>query len=129
MTLALGSQLRIEIMELRIRLELLGARAFDEACQPSVRGRQSRAKHRLLFLLDDLSDDERVEAYKLLRLGAYVMEQSSNILHGRNGLIDLPHVIVEEWRGIVERLEALAPVSQAEAEASGSPRSTDDIDP
>lgn len=128
MTLALGSQLRIEIMELRIRLELLGARAFDEVCQPSVRGRQSRAKHRLLFLLDALSDDERVEAYKLLRLGAYVMEQSSNILHGRSGLIDLPRVIVEEWRGIVERLEVLAPVSRAEEEASGSLRSTDDID-
>ncbi|MBF4163201.1 hypothetical protein [Nocardioides acrostichi] len=100
-------------MDLRIRLELLAAAAFDEACQPSVRGRQSRAKHRLLHLLHNLPNDQAAEAYKLIRLGAYVMEESSNILHGRSGMIDLPRVVVDEWRSIVEQLEALAPSARA----------------
>lgn len=112
MALAANSQIRIEVMDLRIRLERLAAAAFDEACRPVIRGRQSRAKHRLLCLLNQLPDDKRAEAHRLIRLGAHVIEESANVLHGRSGLIDLPHVVVDEWRSIVEQLEALAPPPQ-----------------
>lgn len=107
MGLTSSSQIRVEVLELRIRLELLAAAAFDNACRPATTGRQSNVARRLLFLLDGVPHDRADEAYRLVKLGAHVMKETSNILHGRSGMIDLPRVIVDEWREVVEQLEAL----------------------
>jgi len=101
------SVLRIEVLDLRIRLERLAAAAFDRSCRPAERGRQSCAKHRLLCLLDGVPEERLETTHRLIHLGAHVIERSSDVLHGRLGMINLPPVVVAEWRTVVEGLEAL----------------------
>lgn len=96
-----------EVMELRIRLERLAASAFDRACKPERRGRQGRFHSRIAFLLHGVPSDRSTDAYRLLGLGRHVYSAACDVLHGRAAAASLPAVVVEEWRGVVERLEQL----------------------
>ncbi len=95
-------------MDLRIRLERLGAAAFDEACGPAELGLQSQAPTRLLFLLAGCSIEGWQSTYRAIRLGAYVFRRTSDVLHGRVGGLNVPQVVLDEWRAVVDKLEGLA---------------------
>ena len=95
-------------MDLRIRLERLGAAAFDKVCRPAELGRQDRARDRLLFLLAGCSIEDWQSIYRTIRLGAYVYRGTSDVLHGRVGGLNVPQVMLDEWRAVVDKLEGLA---------------------
>lgn len=113
MSQSTASAARIAALDLRIRLERLAAAAFDHACKPAKPGKQSRAKDRLLCLLHDVPDAQLGSTHRLIHLGCHVFERTSDVLHGRLGMINLPPVVVDEWRNVVERLEALAREGQS----------------
>jgi hypothetical protein len=98
---------RVEVLELRIRLERLAAACFDEACNPSDRGVQAKIDKRLGFLLHHVSEDQFSRAYGLIRLGRHVYARSSDVMHGRTSMVNVPQVVVDEWRQIVGGLEGL----------------------
>ncbi|WP_199821979.1 hypothetical protein [Streptomyces sp. XY152] len=110
-----ASRRRIEVFELRLRIELATIEAYHRVCQPenpllyinNVTGR--------LSMVIALVPPENVpEAVGLVRLVRHVYGRASDILHGRSSMVDAPAVIIDEWRSIVERLETLAGVRTAE---------------
>jgi hypothetical protein len=107
-------------MDLRIRLELLGAGAFDRACQPTQPGEQSRTRARLLCLLHGVPDADLERKYRLIHHGAHVYERTSDVLHGRLVMINLPPAVVDEWRAVVEDLEALGETAQDRQRQEGA---------
>lgn len=105
---------RLEVMALRIKLEQLSARQYDQACDvpSSQRGQQRAIAIRLLFLLNGRGL-EALSSYQLITLGRSVYAGSSNVLHARATGLQIPAAIVAEWKATVERLVLL--------EASGGP--------
>jgi hypothetical protein len=101
---------RVQVMDLRIRIERLAAAAFDRACQPADRGRQSRTLDRLPFALADLPEEEWMSSYRLIRLGRYVYQRTSDLLHSRTATANLSQTVIDEWRTVVERLEKVIEV-------------------
>ncbi|WHT17466.1 hypothetical protein N8J89_30680 [Crossiella sp. CA-258035] len=104
---ATATQRRVEALELRIRLERVAVTAFDHVCQPGTPGRNSVIGKRLAFVLGCVPEARRIEAVGLVRLGRHVYAKTSDVLHGRASAVNLPQVVVDEWRAVVERLEAL----------------------
>lgn len=100
--------LGVSVMDLRIRLERVAAVAFDRTCMPVRPGEQGDVSGRLLFVLSELPDGRWQETYRLVHLGIHVYGRTSDVLHGRVAAANLPPVVVEEWRDLVERLEAIA---------------------
>lgn len=98
----------VSVMDLRIRLERVAAAAFDRTCLPSRPGEQGNVRRRLLFLLDGQPDERWLETYRLVHLGIHVYRRTSDVLHGRVAAANLPSLVVDEWRDVVERLEAVA---------------------
>jgi hypothetical protein len=108
MTLSQATEVRIRVLELRIRIERLAAAAFDSVCKPLEGGRQNRASARLLFLLGACPIEEWQATYRATRLGAYVYRRTSDVLHGRVEGLNIPQVVLDEWRVVVDDLEELA---------------------
>ncbi len=108
MTLSHATEVRIQVLELRIRIERLGAAVFDRVCEPAEGGRQNRARDRLLFLLGGCPIEDWQATYRATRLGAYVYRRTSDVLHGRVGGLNIPQVVLDEWRVVVDQLEELA---------------------
>jgi hypothetical protein len=96
---------RVQVMDLRIRIERLAAAAFDRACQPANRGSQSRTLDRLPFMLAGLPEEKWMSSYRLIRLGRYVYQRTSDLLHSRVGTANLSQTVIDEWRTVVEGLE------------------------
>ncbi|MBB6419492.1 hypothetical protein [Streptomyces sp. AK010] len=111
MKLDTASRRRIEVFELRLRIELATIEAYHRVCQPenpllfinNVPGRLS-------IVIGLVPPEEFAEAAGLVRLVRHVYGRASDILHGRSSMVDAPAVIIDEWRSIVERLETLAGV-------------------
>lgn len=96
---------RVQVMDLRIRIERLAASAFDRVCQPAIRDHWSHTRDRLLFALAVLPENEFISSYRLIRLGIYVYRRTSDLLHSRSGAANLSQTVIDEWRTVVERLE------------------------
>ncbi len=97
---------RMQVLELRIRLELVAATAYDQVCKSPVAGAQDNIRKRLLFLMSYVPHDRYSETYGLVNLGRHVYARTSDVLHGRTNMINIPQVVIDEWRKIVEDLEA-----------------------
>ena len=102
-----STQQRIRVLKLRVRLEVLAARTFDRVCQPAIRGQQNKIRDRLIFALSGVSATEFPAAYSTVQLARHVYTKTSEVMHGRLGLVDLPDGLVSEWEEVVDRLEAL----------------------
>ncbi|OMI40181.1 hypothetical protein [Streptomyces sparsogenes] len=111
MKLNTASRRRIEVFELRLRIELATIEAYHRVCQPenpllfinNVPGRLS-------IVIGLVPPEEVMEAAGLVRLVRHVYGRASDILHGRSSMVDAPAVIIDEWCSIVERLETLVGV-------------------
>lgn len=103
---------RIHVLDLRIRLEKAVASAFDRACQPVQLGRQDKIYKRAAFILT-LKDPESdlTDGQYRLRLVRHVYAKSSDVLHGRLSMVNIPQTVIDEWRAIVEDLEKSVPPS------------------
>lgn len=109
---------RVQVLDLRRRLERLAASVFDAACQPAETGAQNRIHARLTFIYTikdtSLGSSQR---YQLVRLGRHVYAKSSDVMHGRTSMINLPQVIIDEWRSIIEQLESFVEDSSQSVES------------
>ena len=123
MTLSHATEVRIQVLELRIRIERLGAAVFDRVCEPAEGGRQNRTRDRLLFLLGGCPIEDWQATYRTTRLGAYVYRRTSDVLHGRVGGLNIPQVVLDEWRLVVDRLEELACTQNMNASLSSTEKS------
>jgi hypothetical protein len=98
---------RVQVLDIRIRLERLAVAGFDRACSPAAETRQSLIDQRLAFLIHSVPDHEIARVQGLIRLGRHVYAKSSDVMHGRTAMVNLPQVVIDEWRTIIEGLEAL----------------------
>jgi hypothetical protein len=123
MTLSPATEVRIQVLELRIRIERLGAAVFDRVCEPAEGGRQNRTRDRLLFLLGGCPIEDWQATYRATRLGAWVYRRTSDVLHGRVGGLNIPQVVLDEWRVVVDGLEEQALHQYVNASSSAMEKS------
>jgi hypothetical protein len=98
---------RLEVLDLRIRLEQTAVEAYVRVCSPDRRPRASGVRVLLQFLVGLVSPTEQPRVHRLAGLGNHVYRRTSDVLHGRLNAQDLTDVVVEEWRTIVADLEAV----------------------
>ncbi|WP_300008258.1 hypothetical protein [Pseudonocardia sp.] len=98
---------RLEVLDLRIRLEHTAVEAYVRVCTPDRRPRATGVRVLLLFLVGLVDPTEQPRVHRLAGLGSHVYSRTSDVLHGRLNSLDLTDVAVEEWRTIVTDLEAV----------------------
>lgn len=98
---------RLEVLDLRIRLERTAVEAYVRVCNPQQRPRASGVRVLLLFLVGLVDPAEQARVHRLAGIGNHVYGRTSDVLHGRLNALDLTDVVVEEWRMIVRDLEAV----------------------
>lgn len=97
---------RVEVLALRQRLERAVARAVDATCDPVDTGQQKQIHKRLVCILSaggPLTGPDGL--YGLMLLARHVYSASSDVMHGRASMVNVPEVVVDEWREVVARLE------------------------
>ena len=101
---------RLTVMKLRLRLEHIVVRAVtDSFTDQSVDVGQTDIGKRMPFLL--IAYEARAtpsELLGLVRLARHIYRRTSDVLHGRSSMVNLPAVLLSEWEIIVTRLEAIA---------------------
>ncbi|MDX2601660.1 hypothetical protein PV379_11110 [Streptomyces caniscabiei] len=107
MNIGFSSMSRIEVMELRLRIERVALEAYRIVCHDSSIAYTNRVPERLAFVLGMVSEDRMGEAIGLIRLGRHVYSKSSDVLHGRSSMLNVPDAVSREWRLVVERLEEI----------------------
>ncbi|MFF3971961.1 hypothetical protein ACFYZ6_19270 [Streptomyces rubiginosohelvolus] len=111
MNLDAASMRRIEILELRLRIELATMRAHNRVCQPDRPPLYvNDVPGRLSMVIGLVPQEDIMAAVGLVRLAKHVYGRSSDVLHGRSSMADAPEVIIDEWRAIVEKLEIITGV-------------------
>ncbi|GLY19978.1 hypothetical protein Kisp01_69920 [Kineosporia sp. NBRC 101677] len=103
-----ATQQRVRVLTLRIALERVAASSYDRVCRPQTREQQNRISSRLLFVLAGIPEQEFLAARQIVQRARHVYKQTSEVMHGHLGLIDLPDAVVDEWEQIVQDLRSLA---------------------
>lgn len=98
---------RIEVLEIRLRIERVALEAHRIVCQAPPNLATNRVPERLVFILGMVPEERRVEVVGLIRLARHVYSKSSDVLHGRSSMLNIPDAISREWRLVVERLEEI----------------------
>lgn len=98
---------RLEVLDLRIRLEHTAVEAYTRVCTPDRRPRASGVRVLLLFLVGLVDPAEQPRVHRLAGLGDHVYRRTSDVLHGRLNALDLTDVVVEEWQTTVTELEVV----------------------
>lgn len=107
MSVGLSAASRIEVLELRLRIERVALEAHRVVCQlPSITV-TNRIPERLAFVLGVAPEDRKDEAIGLIRLARHIYSKSSDVLHGRSSMLNIPEAVSREWRLVVEQLEEI----------------------
>jgi hypothetical protein len=107
------TQRRIRVLEIRLRIERIAYDAHAVVCKPEkIATKPHQADSHLSYVLGLVSPDRYMEVHGLIRLARHVYRKSSDILHGRSGLLNAAPVILEEWIIVVEKLESLFAASR-----------------
>jgi thioesterase domain-containing protein len=109
-----ATQVRVEILDLRQRIEKAAAEAFDAAWAPGQTGAQNRTERRLAHLWTLAGSTSYAETLEVIRTSRHVYKKTSDVLHGRHGMVTVPGVVIDEWKTVVDHLEALTSVAIAE---------------
>ena len=107
MSIGLSVASRIEVLEIRLRLERVALEAHRVVCQLPTATVTTRIPERLAFVLGMVPEDRKEEAIGLIRLARHVYSKSSDVLHGRSSMLNIPEAVSREWRLVVERLEEI----------------------
>ncbi|MGA5701717.1 hypothetical protein [Peterkaempfera bronchialis] len=105
MEITLATQERIKVLELRLRIEKVAMEAYKTVCQIQGDVSTNSVGARLSFVLGLVPEESRHETLGIIRLARHVYVKSSDVLHGRSNMMNIPDVIVTEWQLIVSRLE------------------------
>ncbi|WP_405818004.1 hypothetical protein OG241_24855 [Streptomyces sp. NBC_01390] len=99
---------RIKVLELRLRIERVSFDAYKLVCKPDRTPTISNgADAQLAFVLGLVGQDRYGEVLGVIRLSRHIYKKSSDILHGRSGLLNASSVVLDEWELVVSRLESL----------------------
>jgi hypothetical protein len=99
---------RVSTIELRNRLERLAIQQFEDACGQGQLGLDNKIRDRLAFVLVTCRNNaDLAELHGLVRLARHVYARTSDVLHGRSGMVNIPDVVLAEWTTAVENLEAV----------------------
>lgn len=105
-----GSETRLTVIDLRLRLEQIAVRAVTDSFQSQpVNVDQTNISNRMAFVL--VAYQARAtssELFGLLRLARHIYRRTSDVLHGRSSMVNLPAVLLFEWETVVTRLETIA---------------------
>ena len=97
---------RIQVLDLRQRLEKAAAFVFDQVCRPLESGHQNRIRERLTFIYAiESSILDSSQHHRLIQQTRHIYKKSSDVMHGRANMVNLPQVIIDEWRDVIESLE------------------------
>ncbi|MBQ0827821.1 hypothetical protein [Streptomyces tagetis] len=97
---------RIKVLELRLRIERVSFDAYKLVSKPDrPPTASSEADAQLAFVLGLVGQDRYGEVLGVIRLSRHIYKKSSDILHGRSGLLNASSVVLEEWELVVSRLE------------------------
>lgn len=101
---------RLAVINLRLRVEQIATQAVSDAfpSQPVIVA-QTNIGPRLAFVL--VAYETRAapsELLGLIRLARHIYKRTSDVLHGRSSMVNLPAVLLKEWEAIVLRLETIA---------------------
>lgn len=107
MSVGLSASTRIEVMELRLRIERVALEAHQFVCQQPPAPISNRIPERLSFVLGMVPEDRMGEAIGLLKLARHVYSKSSDVLHGRSSMLNIPEAVSREWRLVVQQLEEI----------------------
>lgn len=115
-----GSETRLTVIDLRLRLEQIAVRAVTDSFQSQpVNVDQTNISNRMAFVL--VAYQARAtssELFGLVRLARHIYRRTSDVLHGRSSMVNLPAVLLLEWETVVTRLETIArievPITEGE---------------
>jgi hypothetical protein len=69
---------------------------------------QNEIKARILFVVACAEPSSLEEAYGLARLVGHVYGRTSDVLHRRDALVNVPDNLIGEWETVIDRAEAFA---------------------
>lgn len=109
-SLTVGSAARLEVVELRLRIEKIATKAVGDSfpAQPVIVS-QTNIRNRLVFILvayEGRTTSE--ELLSLLRLMRHIYKRTSDVLHGRSNMVNLPDVLLTEWSEVLLRIENIS---------------------
>lgn len=110
-----NSAARLAVMDLRLRLERIATQAvvgsFPDA---SMEVAPASVGDRLALILVAYESKATLpELLGMVRLARHIFSRTSDVLHGRFNMVNLPPVLLIEWETLIERLENFAePVKQ-----------------
>lgn len=104
--------IRAQVLAIRIQLERLARDAFDVTCATTRHSSdygQTSTRKRLVYLLAPVAADPEslATAHGLVRLGSFIYEQTSDVLHGRMSLLSVTPQLLQEWQSALQDLQAL----------------------
>lgn len=97
------------IVDLRHRIEVIAVDAVESAL-PSLEHavEQNNISRRLAFL--PVVCEQRAPVTELLgmvRIARHIYRRSSDVLHGRSSMVNLPRVLIDEWSDAISQIEQL----------------------
>lgn len=99
---------RIEVLEIRLRIERAAFTAHKLVCQPTNPAQYpNEADGHIPYILGLVSAEQFEETFGVIRLARHAYRKSSDILHGRSGMIGAPRALMDEWIEMVEILESI----------------------
>lgn len=106
--LPFSTQKRLAVLDLRNRLERIAIQQFEASCDQGSLGYDNKIRNRLSFVLVTCREKAgAAELHGLVRLGRHVYARTSDVLHGRSSMVNVPDVMLGEWTTTVETLEQL----------------------
>ena len=116
-----ATRTRLAVIDLRLRIERLAIGAVTNAFPGRlVVVPQTNISNRLAFIfVAHGAQTTSSELLGLIRLSRHIYRRTSDVLHGRSSMVNLPAVLLAEWEATVEHLEMIVrlahPVSSADS--------------
>ncbi|MGP5015858.1 hypothetical protein ACTXJX_18930 [Glutamicibacter ardleyensis] len=103
------SETRLEVMKLRLRIEKAAIQAVEDSFPGGIEPvKQRRIRDRLAFITVAYAKEAPLdELLGLVRMTRHVYSRTSDVLHGRSNMVNLPGAMLLEWEELVSRVEAL----------------------
>ncbi|NJQ03970.1 hypothetical protein, partial [Streptomyces zingiberis] len=96
---------RVQILELRLRLEQAAMDAYHLVSEPERMSYAQKVEERLPFLFGLVDGEDYLATHGLIRLARHVYSRTSDILHGRSTMLEAPAIILDEWKEVVAGVE------------------------
>lgn len=100
------SDIKIEALRIRREVEALSVTLWADVSGLDRTGITSRVvDRRLMLLVTQVKDNQRISAFKAARQAAHVYRETSDVLHGRIRASRFGPVQIAEWRQDLLRLK------------------------